>query len=138
MFPASSDSQDKKQQTQYNHGAGQRPGMLCKNPLAVGALIRNRGDLARGLEHPAFTPGVHDSVRLGGFRKERQRDFENDRINVFSRPIIFAAINESVISFLILLELVSLPGPRPGWKILFHAVSQFRVGRIEIEKVVAF
>src|SRR6478672_75429 len=112
--------------------------MLSQNPNPIGALVWNRGDLPRGLEHPAFTPGVHDSIRRGILRQERQRDFDNNRVHVFSGAIVFAAVNETVIAFLVLLEPGPVPAPWPGREILLLRVSQLRIGRVEIKKIVAF
>src|SRR5258706_8818413 len=55
-------------------------------------VIGNRLDFVRSFQDPAFTPGVDDAVLRGGLSDERQRNFENDGVNILARLAIYAAI----------------------------------------------
>src|SRR5436305_214212 len=101
-------------------------------------MIGNRFDLIGGLQHPAFAPAVDDAVIGGSVGEKRQRDLEDDGVDVAPGLRVFAAIYETVIALLVLFEFVAVPGQRAGGQVLLHAVSPVGQLGVVVEKVVAF
>ena len=65
-------------------------------------IVGNGVDFVRGLAHPAFAPAIDDTVLLRPRGDIRERNFENDRVDVLARLRILARINETIIAVLVL------------------------------------
>src|ERR1700751_6297767 len=97
-------------------------------------IVGDRLDLARCLQHPAFAPGVDDTVLAGFVGQERQWQFENDRIAILARPRILARIHEAEIAVFVLFEAIAVPGQRSWWHLSLEPMSPIGLARVKVEQ----
>src|SRR5580692_5519805 len=100
-------------------------------------IVGNSVDLARGLQHPAFAPGIDNTVVIGSVGQESQWQFENDRIAILTSPRVLARIHETKISVGVLLEAVAVPGERSWRQLSLDPMAPFRLARVKVEELVA-
>src|ERR1051326_1578480 len=101
-------------------------------------MIGDGFNLVSGLQHPAFTPYVDDSVLVRRGIDELHWNFQDDGVDVLARLRIHPGIDEAEIAVLVLGELVAFPCPRPGREVLLVTASPLGKSRIVVEEIVAF
>src|SRR5580693_8436143 len=97
-------------------------------------IVGNSVDLARGLQHPAFAPGIDNTVVIGSVGQESQWQFENDRIAILTSPRVLARIHETKISVGVLLEAVAVPGERSWRQLSLDPMAPFRLARVIVDR----
>src|ERR1044072_4621002 len=102
-------------------------------------VIGNRLDLFSRFQHPALAPGVYDAVVIGCIREERERDFENDRVDIYSGLAVSATIDKAEVTVGVFEELIAVPGERAGRELAFvPVVAPLGIVWIEVEQMIAF
>src|ERR1700720_631903 len=100
-------------------------------------IVRNRLDLVRCLQHPAFAPGIDDAAVAGSVGQECQWQFENDRIAILAGPRVLARVDETKVAVSVLFEAIAGPGQRAWRQLSLDAMAPFGLARVIIEQVIA-
>ena len=102
-------------------------------------MIGNSLDLVSGFEDPTLAPRVYDSIVIGRGGDKGERNFENDRIDIYAGLAVSTAVDETEVAVGVFVKLVTFPGERAGRKFAFVVVvSPLRIVWIEVEQVIAF
>jgi len=82
-------------------------------------VIRNGLDFVRRFQDPAFAPCIDEAVLGGRPGNKRQRNFENDGVDILACLTIYAAVHEAEVTVFIFAELIAVPGQGPGGRFFF-------------------
>src|SRR5215204_1188206 len=72
-------------------------------------FIRDCFNLIRSFQHPALAPAVNDSIALRPGCEKRERNFQDDGVDVDPRLAVSAVVHKTIIAVFIFEKLVAVP-----------------------------